>query len=112
MYSILSNVREIKDRLARNFEEVINLYDERDRDHPGNELKVKEFSSVFLIVEKMVRGNLLPQVSLDREEWFNIRRSEEHTSELQSRGHLVCRLLLEKKKKKERMTEMMNRSIQ
>src|SRR5437660_4030180 len=26
------------------------------------------------------------------------RRSEEHTSELQSRGHLVCRLLLEKKK--------------
>src|SRR5437870_9010607 len=29
--------------------------------------------------------------------WF--RRSEEHTSELQSRGHLVCRLLLEKKNK-------------
>src|SRR2546422_7161485 len=29
----------------------------------------------------------------------NHRRSEEHTSELQSRLHLVCRLLLEKKKK-------------
>src|SRR2546422_4764137 len=29
-------------------------------------------------------------------------RSEEHTSELQSRLHLVCRLLLEKKKKKEK----------
>src|SRR5687768_18015021 len=29
-----------------------------------------------------------------------LRRSEEHTSELQSRLHLVCRLLLEKKKKK------------
>src|SRR5690348_17444237 len=29
-------------------------------------------------------------------------RSEEHTSELQSPVHLVCRLLLEKKKKKER----------
>src|SRR5207253_9964950 len=27
-----------------------------------------------------------------------LQRSEEHTSELQSRGHLVCRLLLEKKK--------------
>src|SRR5439155_22210176 len=27
-----------------------------------------------------------------------VKRSEEHTSELQSRGHLVCRLLLEKKK--------------
>src|SRR2546422_9245301 len=30
---------------------------------------------------------------------FQRRRSEEHTSELQSRLHLVCRLLLEKKKK-------------
>src|SRR2546422_1618779 len=30
------------------------------------------------------------------------RRSEEHTSELQSRLHLVCRLLLEKKNKKKR----------
>src|SRR2546422_8292739 len=32
-------------------------------------------------------------------------RSEEHTSELQSRLHLVCRLLLEKKKKNERASE-------
>src|SRR5690625_5516459 len=31
--------------------------------------------------------------------WMSL-RSEEHTSELQSRGHLVCRLLLEKKKKR------------
>src|SRR2546422_5915071 len=31
---------------------------------------------------------------------FDQGRSEEHTSELQSRLHLVCRLLLEKKKKK------------
>src|SRR3712207_7732546 len=32
---------------------------------------------------------------------LNSMRSEEHTSELQSRQYLVCRLLLEKKKKKE-----------
>src|SRR2546422_8304038 len=32
-------------------------------------------------------------------------RSEEHTSELQSRLHLVCRLLLEKKKKKQTHTQ-------
>src|SRR5690625_5765149 len=37
-----------------------------------------------------------PQVALICDE--NV-RSEEHTSELQSRGHLVCRLLLEKKKR-------------
>src|SRR5438105_9042846 len=35
--------------------------------------------------------------------WTSVpRRSEEHTSELQSRVDLVCRLLLEKKKKKKR----------
>src|SRR5439155_7733364 len=33
--------------------------------------------------------------------WGLRERSEEHTSELQSRGHLVCRLLLEKKKKQQ-----------
>src|SRR5690554_7342260 len=32
-------------------------------------------------------------------------RSEEHTSELQSRPHLVCRLLLEKKKKKKKINK-------
>src|SRR5690554_918497 len=43
----------------------------------------------FLIADEPT-GNLDPENS----------RSEEHTSELQSRPHLVCRLLLEKKKKK------------
>src|SRR2546421_5127894 len=36
------------------------------------------------------------------------RRSEEHTSELQSRSDLVCRLLLEKKKKKKCKKELNN----
>src|SRR5262245_64575701 len=35
-------------------------------------------------------------------------RSEEHTSELQSLRHLVCRLLLEKKKKKNKKTYSIN----
>ena len=37
---------------------------------------------------------------IDLVEDDDFKRSEEHTSELQSRLHLVCRLLLEKKKKK------------
>src|SRR5207249_7615415 len=36
--------------------------------------------------------------------WWHGERSEEHTSELQSRFDLVCRLLLEKKKKKKKKT--------
>src|SRR5689334_23845134 len=41
--------------------------------------------------------DLLPRIKKMRP---NLPRSEEHTSELQSQFHLVCRLLLEKKKKK------------
>src|SRR2546429_1535817 len=43
----------------------------------------------------------LTQHALDAQErhgWARLQRSEEHTSELQSRLHIVCRLLLEKKK--------------
>src|SRR5690625_5463428 len=40
-------------------------------------------------------------IKLENGETILINRSEEHTSELQSRGHLVCRLLLEKKKRQQ-----------
>src|SRR2546425_12566452 len=50
-----------------------------------------------------VGGAVAPAVRARR--WYSLRaeiqsRSEEHTSELQSLAYLVCRLLLEKKKKK------------
>src|SRR5439155_2997490 len=44
---------------------------------------------------RVYRGDLSESLGVDRECVWG--RSEEHTSELQSRGHLVCRLLLEKK---------------
>src|SRR5436305_14516045 len=40
-----------------------------------------------------------------------VQRSEEHTSELQSRPHLVCRLLLEKKKKKKQKQSTKQQTI-
>src|SRR6266508_5289798 len=43
-------------------------------------------------------GDSLPGTGAERALHLRVGRSEEHTSELQSRGHLVCRLLLEKKK--------------
>src|SRR2546427_5605814 len=44
-----------------------------------------------------------------RTRWLKISRSEEHTSELQSQSNLVCRLLLEKKKKhKNRINTQLN----
>src|SRR5690554_6600608 len=43
-------------------------------------------------------GEALEQRLAEQESRLDVARSEEHTSELQSRPHLVCRLLLEKKK--------------
>src|SRR2546430_4831767 len=53
-------------------------------------------------IEISVLGNDDPVASLPGEiipsrEFYNLARSEEHTSELQSQSNLVCRLLLEKK---------------
>src|SRR5258707_10766899 len=51
-------------------------------------------------------AELLTQMENHRDELIVIAagRSEEHTSELQSRQYLVCRLLLEKKKKRMELT--------
>src|SRR6185312_16485834 len=71
----------------------------------------------FLMIRRPPRSTLFPYTTLFRS-WCRIApasagpslrrwrgcaasRSEEHTSELQSRSDLVCRLLLEKKKKKQ-----------
>src|SRR5476651_2829703 len=67
----------------------------------------------FLMIRRPPRSTLFPyttlfrsplkaskrETSLKMRSHWNLERSEEHTSELQSRQYLVCRLLLEKKKK-------------
>src|SRR3712207_7429851 len=51
------------------------------------------------LLDELVLALLLLQLKPSRS--FGLGRSEEHTSELQSRQYLVCRLLLEKKKNHE-----------
>src|SRR5437870_11932516 len=76
------------------------------------------FYFFFLMIRRPPRSTLFPYTTLFRSQAQAgtirspmpdatvtspvpvVARSEEHTSELQSRGHLVCRLLLEKKKNK------------
>src|SRR2546430_13364456 len=53
----------------------------------------------YVASSNMIAKSRLPG-AFDREIECKILRSEEHTSELQSQSNLVCRLLLEKKKKK------------
>src|SRR3712207_8217249 len=55
--------------------------------------------SVLLLVTYFVAGHLHHRG--DHFAVGHVHRSEEHTSELQSRQYLVCRLLLEKKKKRQ-----------
>src|SRR5689334_24696249 len=60
------------------------------------------------------RGRLSLKQSLaagGHEQSLRVDRSEEHTSELQSQFHLVCRLLLEKKKNKKRNMTIPNTNI-
>src|SRR5947209_17969780 len=52
------------------------------------------------LLSRDVRAKDVGLLIVDEEQRFGVKRSEEHTSELQSRQYLVCRLLLEKKKKK------------
>src|SRR5690348_17588684 len=68
---------------------------------PGTSAVVEHPDAVIAVLHS---GRTDDRALEDRPEWSTAitasGRSEEHTSELQSPVHLVCRLLLEKKKKK------------
>src|SRR2546422_5092024 len=80
------------------------------------------YTTLFRSIDLIPKERLLPLIDLCRREGDFTEiipisaltgnglplRSEEHTSELQSRLHLVCRLLLEKKKKKRQIVTMMD----
>src|SRR5690554_7182597 len=68
----------------------------RDRNHPS--VVLWSIGNEEWALESNHRGARMAEIMQAYARQFD--RSEEHTSELQSRPHLVCRLLLEKKKKK------------
>src|SRR2546422_5868564 len=74
-------------------QEVLEMSDVRQRlEHLLSQL---ETEIDILQVEKRIRGRVKRQMEKSQREYYLNERSEEHTSELQSRLHLVCRLLLE-----------------
>src|SRR5438309_6107963 len=64
----------------------------------------KDSPSYSDVLARLLRAEWLDQQERRLQSRIKGARSEEHTSELQSQFHLVCRLLLEKKKKKITMT--------
>ena len=67
--------------------------------HPGAPMGMAEIGEVLWNHHLSHNPNNPDWANRDRFILSNGHRSEEHTSELQSRSDLVCRLLLEKKKK-------------
>src|SRR5690625_6790184 len=81
---ILHIIRNGKTHLFRQSEVMVNHI-------PTCKNNSSEVRKIYLLL-----SNVFSTYSLNMNKLT--KRSEEHTSELQSRGHLVCRLLLEKKK--------------
>src|SRR5690625_6939372 len=76
-----------------------NKGDELNKDSPPQRLKERVVEAVQGTVDIFTKEETRIVAVGDS---LTQGRSEEHTSELQSRGHLVCRLLLEKKKQEKR----------
>src|SRR2546422_4903539 len=87
-----------REHLDRDFLAGGDLLGEVDVGHPAlAELPQHLIAGIEDLVRE--RGGAVEARPFGRSGWRAHARSEEHTSELQSRLHLVCRLLLEKKKK-------------
>src|SRR5258708_12838579 len=65
------------------------------------------YTTLFRSVQEVLANLRRLAKEIIAERHLGIERSEEHTSELQSPDHLVCRLLLEKKKKKMKTTRIL-----
>src|SRR2546425_9183330 len=72
----------------------------RSRDRLGGE-QGRDGSAQCDVFHPCAAADELLRQSYQRQPHLEVHRSEEHTSELQSLAYLVCRLLLEKKKKKQ-----------
>src|SRR5687768_17708466 len=75
---------------------------ERQREQDSDEVGTSHRSALVRVVAG--RAPTVRRSPSAQHEGGAMRRSEEHTSELQSRLHLVCRLLLEKKKTMKHVT--------
>src|SRR5690625_5912418 len=108
-YSV-NPLRRLEIKIGIAYNEDLNKTIDLLREMLSNEEKIDKTQSITVEVSDFeeYRINLAVRAFTKREDYWDVYyklhkktielRSEEHTSELQSRGHIVCRLLLEKKK--------------
>src|SRR5689334_24164962 len=83
---------ELKSEIHRKLINSLNM--ERVSSIPKDRLR----SEIGRVVERLLEDERVPMTTAEQNKIIEeVLRSEEHTSELQSQFHLVCRLLLEKK---------------
>src|SRR5258706_9610528 len=80
--------------------EAVARRDHAGRSRPAIGLRIVDF------VRSEHAAEIVDPTFADFGDVFRTNRSEEHTSELQSLTNLVCRLLLEKKKNKQKYTQV------
>src|SRR5690554_7121159 len=82
---------------------IMDFYKEAWAECDGRPISIYQLVEKVLRLEKVWKRDLneVPNLTISVSHYLFLiqQRSEEHTSELQSRPHLVCRLLLEKKNK-------------
>src|SRR5690554_644026 len=93
----LGSPQRLKKLIQKELAEDAKVYGDERRSPIVERAEAQAFSEADLVASEPVT------VVLSEKGWVRA-RSEEHTSELQSRPHLVCRLLLEKKKDKVKRT--------
>src|SRR5690554_6963329 len=81
--------KDVANELVFNVSDTVKDYNFNNDTYGSSTRDEAMIMETYLLLDKTEKALALAQ-----------NRSEEHTSELQSRPHLVCRLLLEKKKKK------------
>src|SRR5690625_6881958 len=94
---LVATTNDLKNGLVLNLDKQLWQVLEFQHVKPGKgpafvRTKLKNVISGKIIDKTFNAGTKVETANVDRRDM----RSEEHTSELQSRGHLVCRLLLEK----------------
>src|SRR5205814_6483007 len=93
-----SNLEPLREKLFETMWERVGIL----RDGAGLEQALGELGSLNDVLDRFALDGPNRAFNLSWHDWMNLKnlvavRSEEHTSELQSLRHLVCRLLLEKK---------------
>src|SRR5207248_6265398 len=78
---------------------MVVIVDDEDRENEGDLIMAAEYATPEAVAFMIRHTSGIICVPMEEQQLARLDRSEEHTSELQSPYDLVCRLLLEKKKK-------------